>query len=88
MVVRAALRWFTCLPEEVVDHVLDFARVDIDQHRVVIIPDPAVRAINLRQAVIAWIADLIALTEEQVFEKKPDRQTAIIVVPVRRIIRT
>ena len=85
--MRAALRWFRWLPEEAVDHVLHFARIDIDQHRVVIIPDPAIRTIDLRQAIVAWVADLIALTEEQVLEEKPDRQAAIAIIAVRRIVR-
>lgn len=74
------------LPEEVVDHVFHFARVDIYQDRIVIIPYPSIRTINLRQAVIAWIADLVILPEKQIFEEKTDRQAAIAVVPVGRIV--
>lgn len=39
---------FGGLPEEIVDHIYNLARVNIDKKDIVIIPNPAIGAVNRR----------------------------------------
>jgi hypothetical protein len=59
-------------PEEIVDHIYDFAGVDIDKHDIVIIPNPLVWAIDGRQAIVRRIIHEKARLEEQAVEIEPD----------------
>src|SRR5690606_17543735 len=76
------------LPEKVVNHVDDFAGVCIHEQHVVVVADPAIRTVDLGQAVLPRIADPVAAAEEQRIEDAPDPDAAIAVVAVRRVIRT
>jgi hypothetical protein len=58
------------LPEEIVDHVDDFATIDVHQQCIIVIADPFVRTIGRREAVLPWIIDPIIAAVEQAIKYK------------------
>src|SRR3546814_1602366 len=72
------------LPEEIVDHVDHFARIGVDQKRVVIIADPARTAVGGRQAVIAGVVDPVARAIEQRVQAEAEAEPRISVTAIRR----
>jgi len=69
-----------------VDHIDHFAGVNVHQHDIVVIANPAVRAVNIRQTILPRIVDVIPRREEQAVEIKADIQAAVAVVPIGRIV--
>jgi len=55
-----------------VDHVNHFASVDIHQHDIVIIANPAIRAVNFWQAIAPRIADPVSVGIEQRTKREAD----------------
>lgn len=76
------------LPEEVVNYVDHFAGIYVHQHYVVIIPDPAIGAVNIRKTIAPWIIDPIPVAVEQIVQIEPDIHSAVAIVAIRRIITT
>ena len=74
------------LPEEVVDHVNDFAGVDVDQQHVVIITDPARARIGGRQPILPRIADPVVVREEQRLQEISDREAPVAVIAIGRVM--
>jgi hypothetical protein len=65
------------LPEEVVDHVGDFAGVGVDQHHVVVIADPLIGRVGRRQAIGPRIGDPELLGIERRAQIDADAQAAV-----------
>src|SRR5215213_6027390 len=72
------------LPEEVVHHVDDFARVDVHKQRVVPVAHPAVRPVGGRQAIAPRIVQPEVGTVIAGMQIRPDRPAAV--VPAERIV--
>src|SRR5690606_24615415 len=68
------------------DHVDHFAAVNVDQKHVVVVPNPAIGAVNLGQTVLPGTADPVTAAEEQRVEPVSDIHAAVAVVAVRRVI--
>ena len=76
----------TTLTEEFGDHIYDLASVYIDKNHIVIIPDPAIGAVHMRQAVRPRVIDIVPRREEQAVEEEPDVQPVVPVRTVRGIV--
>jgi ribosomal protein L14E/L6E/L27E len=54
------------LPEEVVNYIDNTAVAQIDEHNIIIVTDPAIRAVYRRQPVAIRIIKPIALAKENI----------------------
>ena len=68
------------------DHIDGLAGVNVHQNHIVVVANPAIGAIDLRQAVAVWIIDPVTVAEERTVEREADPYPAIVVIAVRRVI--
>ena len=82
----SSFRWDQELPEEIVNHIDDIAIAKVDQDHIVIIAHPAIRAPDVRQAILPGIVDPIMVAVIAVAEIKADVEAAIAAVAIRCVI--